>query len=58
MREFRMKKTGNKWDYLSDQDSKLYEAVRESKDPKDVIIKRLLEDKAGASWTSHVNSRY
>ena len=47
-----------RYDYLSENDSKEYDKVRDSTDPKDALIRRLLEDKAGASRSAHRNSRY
>lgn len=42
----------SRYSYLSQEDSDIYDAVKDSTDPKDVTIKRLLEDKAKASWAS------
>ena len=48
----------NRWAYLSDTDSDLYETVRESSDEKDRVIKRLLEEKACDSRATHCASPY
>lgn len=48
----------NRYDYLSREDSDLYNEVKDSTDPKDQPIKKLLEDKAGASRAAHCASRY
>lgn len=48
----------SRFDYLSVEESKIYIGVRDSEDPKDVIIKRLLEKIASASRSAHCASRY
>lgn len=46
------------YDYLSLEDSKLYDKVKDSSDPKDMEIKRLILDKAKASRRDHCASTY
>ena len=46
------------YDYLSLEDSRLYDQVKDSDDPKDQAIKRLILDKAMASRADHVASKY
>ena len=46
------------YDYMSVADSKLYDEVKDSDDPKDKHIKRLLEDKARESMAAHAQCRY
>ena len=46
------------YDHMSVEDSKLYDEVKDSDDPKDKQLKRLLEDKARASMAAHAQCRY
>lgn len=46
------------FEYLSRDESKLYAAVRDSTDEKDLTIKALLEKIASASRNAHSMSRY
>jgi len=48
----------NRFQYLSNKDLRLYAKVRKSTDKKDLIIKRLLEEKAEDCRSAHCNSRY
>lgn len=48
----------NRYDYLSLEDSSLYDSVKDSDDPKDQQIKKLIEDKAAQSRQQHRSSRY
>ena len=48
----------NRYEYLSEEDSFLYDQVKNSEDEKDKTIKTLLEDKAKASRHSHSRSTY
>ena len=48
----------NRYQYLSKEDSELYDTVKDSGDPKDITIKGLLEQKAGASKSTHCSSNY
>jgi len=43
----------DRYQYLSAKDSHSYDAVKDSNDPRDRIIKALLEDKAAASRAAH-----
>lgn len=45
------------YEYLSRDDSKLYDKVKDSLDPKDLQIKRLLEEKANDSRSAHIRDR-
>jgi len=45
-----------RYEYLDKQDSILYDRVKDSDDPKDIDIRRLLEDKSSASRFSHLNA--
>ena len=47
-----------RFQYLSVEDSKLYESVLHSADPKDLAVKRLLEVQAQQSRDAHCASRY
>lgn len=47
-----------RYDYLSREDSTLYDEVKDSTDPKDQTIKKLLEGKAASSRAAHCASRY
>ena len=46
----------DQYNYLSLEDSLLYDKVKDSEDPKDVEIKRLIIDKARASRAAHCAS--
>jgi len=46
------------YNYLSLADSKLYDRVKDSEDPKDKEIKRLLLEKAAESLAQHRASAY
>lgn len=46
------------YNYLSLEDSELYDRVKDSDDPKDQQIKRLIIDKAEASYGAHCQSTY
>jgi len=46
------------FDYLNDEDSKVYAEVCNSNDPKDQKIKTLLERLASSSRDAHRASRY
>ena len=48
----------DRYDYLSLEDSLLYDKVKDSEDPKDQDIKRLILDKALASRGAHCASTY
>jgi hypothetical protein len=54
----RSKLSPNRYDYLSEEDSKLYDEVKDSQDPKDKQIKKLLIDKLNACQGAHINSVY
>lgn len=47
-----------RYEYLRKEDSALYDRVKDSADPKDQEIKRLLEALASASGGSHRASAY
>jgi len=51
-------KSESRYSYLSREDSELYAKVKDSPDPKDQQIKKLLEDKAAACYGSHCLSKY
>ena len=44
--------------YLSKEDSALYDSVKDSKDPKDLQIKKLIINKAARSRAAHCASKY
>lgn len=46
------------YNYLSKEDSLLYDQVKDNQDTKDKIIKKLIEDKASDCQTAHRNSTY
>jgi hypothetical protein len=48
----------NRYEYLSEMDSVLYDMVKDSEDTKDATIRMLLEDKAAASRNAHCQSTY
>ena len=48
----------DQYNYLSIEDSKLYDKVKDSDDPQDQEIKRLILDKAHASLSEHCASKY
>jgi hypothetical protein len=48
----------DQYNYLSLEDSILYDKVKDSEDPKDLEIKRLILDKALASRGAHCASTY
>ncbi len=48
----------DQYNYLSLEDSRLYDKVKDSEDPKDREIKRLILDKARASRGAHCASTY
>ena len=45
---------GEGYYYLNKHDSDLYDSVKDSKDPKDIQIKKLILEKAVASRAFHV----
>lgn len=47
-----------RYEYLSTDDSILYESVKNSTDEKDIIIRKLLEDKSAQSRNAHCGSKY
>ena len=48
----------SQYNYLSKEDSKRYDELKDSKDPKDQEIVRLILDKAKASRAAHCASHY
>lgn len=46
------------YNYLSKKDSELYDKVKDSDDPKDKEIKRLILEKAKSCYGEHQASRY
>lgn len=44
--------------YMSLEDSKLYDELKDSDNPKDQKICQLILDKAKASWSDHCNMTY
>jgi hypothetical protein len=48
----------DRWSYLNDKDSELYDKVKDSDSPHDKVVKELLERLAKASWAEHCRSRY
>ena len=44
--------------YLSKEDSKLFDEVKDSDKPEHIIIKKLILDKARISMLDHCSSRY
>ena len=48
----------DQYNYLSIEDSKLYDKVKDSDDPRDQEIKRLILDKAHACWAAYCASKY
>ena len=47
-----------RYNYLNEEDSKMYDKVKDSKRDADIIIKRLLLDKAYYSRASHASCKY
>jgi len=56
--ELTKSKLDNCYEYLNKEDSALFDSIKDSSDPKDIQIKKLLIDKAGACRAAHCNSRY
>ena len=52
------RKWTNSYEYMSEEDSDLYDEVRDSSEEKDKIIKKLLEDAAYSSRADHCASTY
>ena len=47
-----------RFEYLSEEDSELYDRVKDSENQQDIEIRLLLEDKAESSRFSHLNSMH
>ncbi len=48
----------SRYAYLNIEDSKLYDSVKNSEDPKDKQIKRLLEEKARGEQAAHCRCKW
>jgi len=61
MEDFKLEKSmfeGDRYCYLSKEDSDIYDRLKDSDDPKDKIIVNMILDKAKASRSAHCLSRY
>jgi hypothetical protein len=58
MADLEWNKLDQRFEYLSRTDSELYAEVKDSLDPKDEVIKSLLERIARSSRAAHRESRY
>lgn len=52
------RRLGGAYAYLSDEESELYDKLKDSKEEKDQVICKLIIDKAKASRASHCASSY
>lgn len=48
----------NRYQYLDQKDSDIYDSIRSSRKHKDLTVKRLIREKAEASFIDHCNSIY
>ena len=61
MKEFKLEKSmfeGDRYYYLSKEDSDMYDKLKDSDDPKDKVIVNMILDKAKASRSAHCRQRY